>query len=233
MALATAVGLSEGGGVGKRTIWWLASFGKGLIRCKVWTGKQGDHFLWKACIPIKKASSNFMVAEAHHLLQSPSPIHAKRFSMFAEIKGWKLLRDNIYQLISTFLMLEYHVTHEIHFEIPKTLCHWVSLAPQEERYDPIVPVQLRQMPVRQKRKRILVHEVRCLWRHWLGGFQQKNSWKFRQIYVQLNLFQVCWTGLLFETAQTPGILYAVGDRPCLAISAFKRGMTTGLQLVSN
>lgn len=125
MALATAVGLSEGGGVGKRTIWWLASFGKGLIRCKVWTGKQGDHFLWKACIPIKKASSNFMVAEAHHLLQSPSPIHAKRFSMFAEIKGWKLLRDNIYQLISTFLMLEYHVTHEIHFEIPKTLCHWV------------------------------------------------------------------------------------------------------------
>eukprot|EP00434_Breviolum_minutum_P034765 symbB.v1.2.030776.t1/scaffold3490.1/size55558/4 len=30
---------------------------------------------------------------------------------------------------------------------------------KEERYDPIVPVQLRQMPVRQKRKRILVHEV--------------------------------------------------------------------------
>ena len=50
---------------------------KRLIRCKVWTGNQGDHFLWKGCIPIKKASSDFMVAEAHHLLQSPSPMHAQ------------------------------------------------------------------------------------------------------------------------------------------------------------
>lgn len=38
-------------------------------------------------------------------------------------------------------------------------CFAASCGFQEERYDPIVPVQLKQMPVKPKRKRILVHEA--------------------------------------------------------------------------
>ena len=110
-----------------------------------WRGWKEDNmmtcFLWKRIdsmqslngeprwpFSLKRMHSNQESKFRFHGGWSPSPTpitFANARSTYLNLKRFSMIAEIIYQLISTFLMLEYHVTHEIHIEIPKTLCHWV------------------------------------------------------------------------------------------------------------